>query len=60
MSFARVILVDSCDCVVDVQLRLTKEMIDAMGGPGHENYQRFVKYCCQVSEPPVSTFSHYH
>lgn len=28
--------------------RLTKEMIDAMGGPAHLNYQRFVKYCCQA------------
>lgn len=28
--------------------RLTKEMIDAMGGPAHLNYQRFCKYCCQA------------
>ena len=33
---------------VSVDCSLTKEMIDAMGGPAHLNYQRFVKYCCQA------------
>lgn len=29
-------------------MRLTKEMIDAMGGPEAANYRRFKGYCCQA------------
>jgi phosphatidylinositol 3-kinase len=29
-------------------MRLTKEMIDGMGGPESTNYQRFKSYCCQA------------
>ena len=28
--------------------RLTKEMVEAMGGPESEQFRRFKKYCCQV------------
>lgn len=30
--------------------RFTREMADAMGGEGHENYTRFKRYCCQVRD----------
>lgn len=29
-------------------MRITKEMIDGMGGPDNPNYQRFRAYCCQA------------
>ena len=29
--------------------RLAPQMVDAMGGEQHENYQKFKRYCCQVS-----------
>lgn len=29
-------------------MRLTKEMIDGMGGPESNNYKRFKSYCCQA------------
>jgi hypothetical protein len=28
-------------------IRLTKEMVDAMGGPRSEGYEHFKRYCCQ-------------
>lgn len=29
-------------------MRITKEMIDGMGGPASSNYDRFKKYCCSA------------
>lgn len=29
-------------------VRMTKEMIDGMGGPNSRNYDRFKRYCCQA------------
>lgn len=31
-----------------VAMRLTKEMIDGMGGAGSENYGKFKRFCCQA------------